>query len=363
MLHQCEQDSQFDDHGTSPLIEFMLHRESTTYAQQGYFTPTSSVSPDAASGTVSVDRKCRYVMTKWCYNICKFCNYDRSMVAPVIYCVDLFVATPLGSKSLLNRDQYQLVVMASLYLVTKIHQTQALEPTSMAKLSRGKYSKEDIEKKELEILMALKWNVNPPTPMMFANAFVRDYTLIREEDVEENFEFESENEELSSSSLSMSGSSLSMSGTIVEGIVKLVNCQVEEAACDYELSCLHRPSLVAFGAILNALESLGVHSCDLEPMQKLKQHLDMKDDDIMDATIDGVRKALLRIISTCEDSSKNSACALLMQRCGTSDSSIWSNDSNDDNEAESNASLTSNKAPAPPSSCSSPRTVVGGIPC
>lgn len=334
----------------------MLRRESTTYAQHGYFTPTSSVSPDAAIGTVAVDRKCRYVMTKWCYNICKFCNYDRSMVAPVIYCVDLFVATPGGSKSLLNRDQYQLVVMASLYLVTKIHQTQALEPTSMAKLSRGKYAKEDIEKKELEILMALKWHVNPPTPVMFANAFVRDYTLIPEEGTEENLEFESENTESATSSLSSSGK-------IMERIVELVNCQVEEAACDYELSCLHRPSHVAFGAILNALESLGVNSFDLEPVQQLKQLLDMKDDGIMDSTIDSVRKALLRIISTCKDSSKNSACTLLTQRCGTSDSSIWSKNSNDDNQAENNACLSSNKAPAPPSSCSSPRTVVGGIPC
>ncbi|OEU20081.1 hypothetical protein FRACYDRAFT_236150 [Fragilariopsis cylindrus CCMP1102] len=106
-------------------------------------------------------------MTKWCISLCNFCNYNTNrgrLISSIMSCVDRFVSAKRGRYVLFDRERYQLVVMSSLYLQAKIHQSQALNPSSISKLSR--------------------------------------------------------------------------------------------AICDYELSCLYRPSHVALAAILNALESL-----------------------------------------------------------------------------------------------------------
>jgi hypothetical protein len=120
--------------------------------------------------------------------------------------------------------------MSSLYVQAKIHQSQALNPTSISKLSRGKFTKDDIEQMECEILTTLQWNINPPTSNDYVNEILNH--LLNDDNVDDDEK------------------------TTTTRIIALVHCQIDEATCDYELSCLYRPSHVAFAAILNALESI-----------------------------------------------------------------------------------------------------------
>ena len=290
---QCDNDEDCD----SSIMEAMLSKERTTYAQHDYFarsttttiaTATASISISHDPGDnnnnnndnshsapgVAVDPSCRFVMAKWCISLCKFLNYDSGMVASIMSCVDRFVSTPEGSEILLDRDKFQLAVMASLYLVAKIQQSQSIEPASMAKLSRGKYSKHDIETMELDILSALKWCVNPPTPTDFAHEFLRNFNFIPEEEDDDDDDDDVSMNDGESSSTSTSATS-TITTTTEQRIIELVNCQIEEATCNYELSCLNRPSRVAFCALSNALESLDiVHFSDNnEAMRKLKERL------------------------------------------------------------------------------------------
>lgn len=282
------------------LMESMLLKERTTYAQHDFFSRPSPISPvflKDEDGAMPVDAFCRNIMAKWCISLCKYCSYDRGMVSSVMSCVDRFVATPEGCKALANRNRYQLAVMASLYLVAKVQQTQALEPASIAKLSRGKYTKSDIEAMELEILVGLKWFVNPPTPMAFALEFIEHFDFVPENS---EYAYHGENESTASSG----------SATTQARITELVRCQVQEAVCDYELSCGTRPSHVAYGALSNALESMDIDPADLKSMRFLRErlHIDHEDDRSVSA-------ALLRAVSS-SDSSNDSLSSLLLHRCG-----------------------------------------------
>lgn len=337
---QCTSDMGSSNH---TLIESMLRKELTTYAQHDYFARPSPISPiipdrDGAMN-MPVDHFCRSIMAKWCISLCKFCSYDRRMVASVMSCVDRFVATPKGSKILLNRDQYQLAVMASLYLVAKVQQTQALEPASVAKLSRGKYTKSDIETMELEMLVSLKWFVNPPTPMGFAYEFIENFNFVPE-NCDDAYNSETE-------------SMVSSCSTTEARIMELVKCQIQEATCDYELSCLTRPSHVAYGAFENALQSLDINSTDLYSMRILRERLQIMDDE-------KVSTALLNAISS-SDSSNDSLSSLLLNRCNGHGKRSRRNSQNSERSERMDPEGISFAKTSFSSVYSSPRTVVGGM--
>lgn len=325
---ECETDS--DCPGR---MESMLQKEQTIYAQHDYFARALPVSPGS---DMPVDAVCRSIMAKWCSSLCSFCRYDRRMVESVMSCVDRYVATQRGSRTLLSRDDYQLAVMASLYLVAKIQQTQALEPGSVAKLSRGKYNKADIEAMELDILCCLKWYVNPPTAMSFAQEFM------------ERFDFVPESYEDNSDDLS--AMTTSTASTTEERIMDLVRCQIEEATGDYELSCLTRPSHVAFGAFSNALQSLNIDGENLSAMQTLKGKLKMSDDEF-------ISSSLLRLISSGES---NELSILLLNGCSGHTKGIRNLKRN---HKEEQSNTESSRRPSSASIMESPRTVVKGITC
>ena len=330
-----------DSYSTCFVIDAMLRKERTTYAQHDSYgfvrssaaaptVDTTSTTAAPTTAAIPVDPSCRNIMAKWCIGLCGFCGYDLRMAASVMSCVDRFVASEPAS--LADRDNYQLVVMACLYLVTKVQQTRALEPSSVAKLSRGKYSRADIEATELAVLGALGWCVNPPTPVAFAREFV---ALLMDDAVAIN-----DNDR--------------------ERILELVDCQIERVVCDYELGCLHRPSHVAFGALSNALESLDMDCSGLGSIQTLKSKLGLNNNDELagaattattNTTIDDVSTALLRIVSSCEESLSNSSSALLIHK-------VKQNNSTTDSSSSSSNLTNTTKTD---SSCvhSSPRGVAG----
>jgi Cyclin, N-terminal domain len=234
-MYDCGSKNNSDQ--TMDSIEAMRFQESSAYLVHDYFAQLElrqrrniRKRPESPADVREVppppvDASCRYLMAKWCHSLCDFCNYPRDLTASAMSCVDRFVATGDGLDVLLDRDRYQLAVMTAFYMMAKIHQMEALDPRSVANLSRGKHSKDSIEEMEMKMLVALRWRVNPPTAASFAHELLN---LIPPSSMDESSR---------------------------KRIADLTKLQIDLAVCDYDLS-LNLPSQIALGCLLNAMESL-----------------------------------------------------------------------------------------------------------
>jgi hypothetical protein len=208
---------------TLATIEAMLHQEATGYMVSDYLQQIEPQTTTYAHGplTPPVDASCRSLMAQWCNSVVDACSYSRETTTIAMNFLDRFVSK--DSQILYDRTQFQLAVMACLYTTAKIHERCALEPESVATLSRGLHSKEDVEQMESRMLHAIQWRVNPPTAMAFVRALLDLFSA--------------------------------MDSTTQKTICDLANYQIELAVCDYHLS-QSPASSIAFASLLNAIESV-----------------------------------------------------------------------------------------------------------
>lgn len=186
---------------------------------------SSDIKCDADDG-VSVNEDCRKKMVQWCYQVVEFYGIDREIVVASYSYIDRYIGELKDRSNILRcRKKYQLLVMTSLYVATKVFETKVIELSLLVKLSRGTYLKEDFESMERSILFTLKWHLNPPT----STSFARQYLMIAS--------MKDMDEELTSASFGF------------------VCAQIEKSLHQYRLA-LYRPSTVAVCGILNALEHL-----------------------------------------------------------------------------------------------------------
>ena len=122
--------------------------------------------------------------------------------------------------------------MTCLYIAVKINEPFEMDATLMSRLSRGLHTAQEITTLEYEILIALQWMVNGPTPVQFVN-----YIL-----------------EL------LPSSAQSISATLYENS----HFQTELAVGDYAFVPNLRQSTVAIAAILNSLGSVAVQEQEEE---------------------------------------------------------------------------------------------------
>lgn len=313
---------------SSPVsnIEAMLRNERTVYANGDYFARFSQLTaPRTLTDSIPVDPSCRSTMAKWCNDMCKFCDYDRSLVASVMSCVDRFVATPEGLETLSSRSEYQLVVATCWYLVSKIHETKAMSSSSISKLLRGMHSTEDVEAMERKILVALEWRViNAPTSLRFAHDFFRTFRIGSNNRCDDNDNYEKHEWEWENDGNSSEETRTTTAST-EERLAELVRCQLDEATGDYALSCLYQPSRVAFAALWNALESLGIHihvvhvdSVDSSSsgvgLLRLGETLGIREhEDWVD--VHRASAALLRLVSSLDESRHRGSLGALLVQC------------------------------------------------
>jgi hypothetical protein len=209
---------------TISTIRVMRRQEETSYANSDYLEGL----PDVMSDADLIDSNCRSVMAQWCYQIVDFCNYKRETVATCMSNLDRFLATPEGHQVMLDRSQFQLAAMTSLYSAVKVHEQEAMEPKLISNLSRGAHTAQAVEAMEFHMLSAIQWRVNPPTAMAFARHFLDLVPTHALDDASR--------------------------ATVMD----LTQFQTELAVADYDF-IVQNPSAVAFGAMLNALESIGNH--------------------------------------------------------------------------------------------------------
>lgn len=118
-----------------------------------------------------VDAMCRLLMVNWSNNVADFCKFSRDTVAISIHNMDRYFAKQ--PKGLHDKREFQLIAMASLYMAIKVNEPEAIDPSTVAKLSKGVYSADEIEIAEREIITTLQWRVNPPTAMAFVENYLK----------------------------------------------------------------------------------------------------------------------------------------------------------------------------------------------
>jgi len=179
---------------------------------------------------ITVNRDCRSKMVQWCYQVIEFYDIDREIVVVAFSYADKYIGKVYARSTILKeRKRYQLLVMTSLYVATKVFETKVIELNLLVKLGRGTYIKRDFEEMERDLLSTLEWRLHPPTP----TSFIRQILLI--------------------------ASSMNMNEKFTSALFNLACFQIERGLHEYKLA-LCKPSTVATCAILNAFDLINTYS-------------------------------------------------------------------------------------------------------
>lgn len=175
--------------------------------------------------TKPVNEICREQICEWCYRVINFFKLDREIVYVAMSFLDRFL-----SKCTVDRHTYKIAATTSLLLVLKVRDPRKVILSNViTDLSRGEFDCKDIEKMEMILLRTLSWRINPPTPYSFVSLFL----MLNPYASRPIQEFD------------------------VDGIEKYAVFFVEMAVFDYFL-VTSKQSDIAFAAILNAMEGLGL---------------------------------------------------------------------------------------------------------
>jgi Cyclin, N-terminal domain len=216
------------------IISAMRHQEETGYATGDFLhqhdppsAPVGGPLNQSQSSPVSVE--CRNLMVSWCYQVVDYCRFRRETVEIAMSYLDRFCCTALGITARTDRKIYQLAAMTCLYTACKIHEPEAMDPKLVSNLSRGAYSPKEVEEMESMIVEALQWRLNPPTSL----SFVRQLLDLIPLNV--------------------------ISQQIRQAAYDITKYQTELAVSEREFIQV-KGSTIAYGALMNALESVGVDS-------------------------------------------------------------------------------------------------------
>ena len=116
----------------------------------------------------------RTTLVKYGYRFVDFCDCPREVLAIAMNYFDRFLGTPCGWQWLAVGIQpsqrgafLNLVFMTALYTAMKLHAPSAVTSGTVAALSRGSFSTEQVEYMERIIIKTLEWRLNPPTALQF----------------------------------------------------------------------------------------------------------------------------------------------------------------------------------------------------
>jgi len=231
----------------------------------------------------------RKMIVQWCYNVVDHIQVDREIVYVTINILDRFLATQERTKSqatsaqvsepcpssplsppshgrdstngtntctqshshshncrkyLTNRRDYEAAVMTSLLITLKLQgiSSSVLSVHDLIKMSRHAVTAADILSTGKDIVRSLTWNKRLPTAARFVHVLVDLFTHMHAD-------------------VHSSVATLDRQALFDESIF-LIELTVQEERCSTE-----RPSLVAWMAFENALDSIGLHLDNLEEIR------------------------------------------------------------------------------------------------
>ena len=150
--------------------------------------------------------------------------------------LDRYLCTSRGRTALFKRKEYQLAAMTALYIAIKLHEPLEMETSLLADLSRGCYTEMEFVEMEQIMLTALKWRMNGPTALQFAQHYL---TFLPD----------------------------TLSESINEAMFDYTRFQIELAIADQSFVPL-KMSDIGLAAVLNAMEGIDTHLLPLKVQSK-----------------------------------------------------------------------------------------------
>ena len=115
-------------------------------------------------------------MAEWSYQVVDHFGYNREVVALSMSFFDRYLSS-WSTDTVDSMREFQLLSASTLFLACKLHyntnedcsrpQQGQLGASTLAKLSRGYFTAEQVEATEILILSHLGWRVHPPTALAF----------------------------------------------------------------------------------------------------------------------------------------------------------------------------------------------------
>ncbi|CAB9511839.1 diatom-specific cyclin [Seminavis robusta] len=178
--------SSSSNHNTVELqdrLDVLFRQETTFYLTSDYLGALiqkqqhKAVDDSRSSGSNNskmLNQHWREVMCEWAYHVVDHFDFPRDIVSACMSFLDRYLAHhverhPEG----IPKHAFQLLAMTCLYIAVKLDQPRMLSLETMAHLSRGTFSKAQMQAMEMEILTNLNWHVHPPTPYTFLSYFIQ----------------------------------------------------------------------------------------------------------------------------------------------------------------------------------------------
>jgi len=211
-------------------------------AQEPHYQISADYLSSSSATITAADRR---AVCSWSYQIIEaLSNINREVACIGISYLDRFMATssPMAMAALTTRHEYQLATVACTVIAIKNRGGVKLGSDFVAnEICHSLYTSDEIDVMEMEVMQALTWKLNGPSPHEFIDALLGLLPASPEDD----------------SSVNNASSSLLLS--------KHSKKQVEAAVLDYDLALQSSLSL-AYAAILTSLQTSSVLLDHFSPM-------------------------------------------------------------------------------------------------
>jgi len=187
--------------------------------EKAYITPRNYLK-QAGDG---INDSFRRRMCGWCFQIVDSYQFSRHAVYVTMSCVDRFFCTSQGSKYLANQKSFQLALITALHIAIKVHEPTTLKGADLIKLCRGTFTLEEINGTEQDMLLAIDWCVNPPSPQSLVKQIVAKLP------------------------------SRGATPAARQKLLDVASYQNDQALCEMSLMVGHAPSAIAMATFMNAL--------------------------------------------------------------------------------------------------------------
>ena len=217
---------------SSPTMEHqIIDHLQFMQAQEPHYQISADYLSSSSATITAADRR---AVCSWSYQIIEaLSNINREVACIGISYLDRFMATssPMAMAALTTRHEYQLATVACTFIAIKNRGGVKLGSDFVAnEICHGLYTSDEIDVMEMEVMQALTWKLNGPSPHEFIDALLGLLPASSED----------------GSSVNNASSSLLLS--------KHAKNQVEAAVLDYDLALQSSLSL-AYASILTSLQT------------------------------------------------------------------------------------------------------------
>ncbi|KAL7578125.1 hypothetical protein ACA910_012572 [Epithemia clementina (nom. ined.)] len=143
----------------------------TRRTKQSKTRKNSSVnSKDSRKSFFSEQHRAR--LCEWAMEVVKYYNFPMLAVEVTMNILDRYLAkfVPPHERTM---DTLHLFTLTSLYLALKLTTPERPAPHIFVRLSRSKFTVQDVEQAEMIIVQGLNWHVNPPVAEIFVSIYIQ----------------------------------------------------------------------------------------------------------------------------------------------------------------------------------------------